>query len=116
MKISSQESWDKWVANNTDGYGSAIIRYAEAWANLMEAKIAEGSQLEDIAQETSHEADTEGITGYMYGAAVSVLASSWIYGEQLRLWHNGKYKRFSSGEDNGGVVNPAILNIHTSKG
>ncbi len=42
----------------------------------------------------------------MYGAAVSILARCWIYGEALRVWHNGKYNVESEG-----VVNPAIITI-----
>ena len=42
-----------------------------------------GESLESIASDASHEADIEGITGFMYGAAVSVLASCWTHGEAL---------------------------------
>ncbi len=60
----------------------------------------------DIAEKTSHAADNEGITGFMYGCAVSILAHCWKHGEELRKWHNGEYKY-----DGDGVVNPAILTI-----
>ena len=33
----------------------------------MQAEIASGKELEDVADVASHEADTEGITGLMYG-------------------------------------------------
>lgn len=56
------------------------------------------------AEKLSHEADTEGITGFMYGCAVSILAQCWEYGEELRKWHNKEYDY-----DGDGVVNPAIL-------
>ena len=113
MRIKDEEMFNKWKTNNTDPYGSCIIRYTEAWANLMESKI-ETRPNEDpkdviceIAESTSHEADTEGITGFMYGAAVQVLSSTWEYGEILRKWHNKEYGR----EDCEGVVNPAIIAI-----
>ena len=60
----------------------------------------------DNADKLSHEADTEGITGYMYGCAVSILSQCWKYGEYLRKWHNKEYNY-----DGDGVVNPAILTI-----
>jgi hypothetical protein len=74
----------------------------------MEGGIAAGKEIKDIASETSHLADTEGITGFMYGAAVSILAQCWIHGEELRKWHNGEYNY-----DGEGTVNPAILTIST---
>jgi hypothetical protein len=114
MKIGNQENWDKWVEGNKDGYGSAIIRYAEAWANIMEIKMGGGEKIEDIAKEASHTADTEGITGFMYGAAVHVLFTSWEHGDELRRWHNLDTQIGNEGEkanENGGVLNPAVLNI-----
>jgi len=93
-------------AKNTDGYGSGIYRYAEKWADLMEKEIASGKDVADTAERTSYEADTEGITGFMYGAAVAILSSCWEYGERLKAWHNKKY-----GYAGQGVVNPAILTV-----
>lgn len=106
MKVKDQKVYDDWKAKNTDGYGMGIFRFAEKWANLMEEKISEGKSVKDIADKTSNEADTEGITGFMYGAAVSILAQCWEHGEELRKWHNKEYDY--EGE---GTVNPAILTI-----
>lgn len=114
MKIKDQSDWRQWVTNNQDPYGRAIINYAQRWAELMEEKMKEGAKLEDIAKQTSREADGEGITGYMYGAAVSVLSTSWEYGEQLRLWHNIDTQIGTEGDEankTGGVLNPALLNV-----
>ncbi len=114
MKISNQNAWQDWVDNNKDFYSKGIIDYAERWANMMEEKMAEGMSLENIAKDTSHEADTDGITGYMYGTAVRVLATSWGYGDQLRRWHNLDMQIGTEGEkanEGNGVLNPALLNI-----
>jgi hypothetical protein len=114
MKIRDQVVWDRWVTNNKDGYGQAIIHYAERWADLMEAQIDNGLKLENIAKDTSHEADIEGITGYMYGAAVAVLSSCWKYGEILRQWHNLETQIGNEGVEankSGKVLNPALLSI-----
>ena len=54
----------------------------------MEAKLDDGRKLEDIAKETSHQTDTDGITGFMYGCAAQALAHYWVHGEALRRWHN----------------------------
>ena len=80
----------------------------------MEEGIGDGKKLEDIAQATSHEADTEGITGFMYGCAVSLLSQAWKHGEELRRWHNLDTQIKDEGEkanESGGVLNPALLNI-----
>jgi hypothetical protein len=114
MKIMDHAVWNEWVANNQDPYGSGIIRYAQRWADLMESRMASDAALVSIAESTSHEADTEGITGFMYGAAVSVRASSWEHGEDLRRWHNLDTQMGDEGEranEDGGVLNPAVLNI-----
>lgn len=106
FEISNQENYDKWVESNKDGYGAAIISYAETWGKLMQVEIANGSALADIAESTSREADIEGITGFMYGAAVQVLTTCWKHGEEIRKWHNKQYNH-----EGDGVVNPAILTI-----
>jgi hypothetical protein len=114
MKIVDQEAWQSWVDNNQDPYGSGVIRYAERWADLIEAAMTNGESLEDVAKRTSHEADTEGITGFMYGAAVSVLTTVWEHGDRLRRWHNLDTQIRNEGEranESGGVLNPAIINI-----
>ena len=73
---------------------------------MMEAEMSLGKNLIDIANNTSIEADTEGITGFMYGCAVAALSEFWEYGEEFRKWHNREY-----GYNGDGVVNPAILTI-----
>lgn len=88
--------------------------FAEQWGRLMELELSRGAKLEAIADATSSEADTEGITGFMYGAAVSVLAQCWEHGEALRRWHNLTTQIGTEGEranESGGVLNPALLNI-----
>jgi hypothetical protein len=103
----SQE-WQHCKEVNSDPYGSAGVRFAEAWADLMEEEVEKGKTIAEVAEKTSHTADTEGITGFMYGCAVSILADCWIYGEELRVWHNNEY-----GHAGEGVVNPAIITINT---
>ena len=102
--------------NSADPYGAEIIRYAEAWADLMEAEIARGRPLEDVALQTSHTADTDGITGFMYGCAVQILSQCWRHGEALRKWHNLRTQIGNEGQranESGGCLNPALLTIET---
>jgi hypothetical protein len=106
MEISDNELWVTYLTKNVDPYGNAICVYAENWAKLMQKKMSEGAELKDIAGTCSHLADTEGITGFMYGAAVHMLSKCWKHGEELRKWHNKEYNH--EGE---GVVNPAVIEI-----
>lgn len=102
--------------NAKDDYGYACFDYAVRWATLMEVETEGGITRRDpekiipeVAQEASSIADVEGISGFMYGVAVSMLASCWVHGEILKKWHNGRY---GAGESEG-VVNPAIMNIRS---
>jgi hypothetical protein len=114
MTLADAEGWGKAKAANSDPYGGAVMTYADRWARMMEARMAKGERIADIADECSHLADEEGITGFMYGAAVSTLARVWKHGEALRMWHNLKTQIGTEGEkanESGGVLNPALLII-----
>ena len=107
--------WDKGVEKNQDPYGNAIYRYTSEWATKMEEALkADGATVGSVAKGCSHDVDTEGITGFMYGCAVSILASVWIHGEELRKWHNLDTQIGNEGvkaNEGTGVLTPALLNI-----
>lgn len=119
MKFRGDEgraAWSKWLEGNPpeDPYGYAVLRFASEWATRMEAEIESGVTVAQCARQCAHDADTEGITGFMYGAAVAVLATSWLYGEELRRWHNLDTQLGTEGEranERGGVLNPALLTL-----
>ena len=114
MKVLNQIEYDDWKGKNTDPYGGECFRYAEAWAELLEAKLAQGLALADFASAASHEADTSGITGFMHGMALGILAKCWVHGEELRRWHNTFSQLNNEGEkanESGGVLNPAVLTV-----
>jgi hypothetical protein len=114
IELTDEAGWQKFKDVNTDGYGGAVVTYAERWARLMQVEMANGKNLEDVADAASHEADLEGITDFMYGCAVSTLAACWKHGEQLRHWHNFKTQIGHEGEkanESGGVLNPALLSL-----
>jgi len=110
-----------WREKNSDPYSRRCFTYAEEWADLLEARISIGASDDDIkaviekhADADSRTADTDGITGFMYGAAVSILSKAWVFGEPLRQWHNLKTQIGDEGERanrDGGTLNPALLNI-----
>ena len=113
MKIleGKEKEYKDWYDKNNDPYGRACFAYAERWAGMLENLIESSSEdamtvIVKNADRLSREADIEGITGFMYGCAVSILALCWKYGKELRKWHNKEYNY-----DGDGVVNPAIMNI-----
>lgn len=107
IKKGKEEDYKVCVETNSkDEYSRAVINFLESWADLMEERILNGEKICDMAEQTSKDADTEGITGFMYGCAVSILAQVWEHGEELRRWHNEQY-----GYNGEGTVNPAILTI-----
>jgi hypothetical protein len=106
MIVKEHKLYEDWKTKNSDPYGACTFRYAEKWADLMEKEIEKGANIKDVADSLSHKADTEGITGFMYGAAVSILSQCWEYGEELRKWHNKEY-----GYEGEGTVNPAMITI-----
>lgn len=115
MQIANEEAWQDYREKNLGNpYGAGIITFAERWADAMEAAMAAGESLEACADRTSHEADIEGLSGFMYGKAVTTLVQSWAHGEQLRRWHNLDVQMQDEGEEaneTGGVLNPAIMRI-----
>lgn len=111
MKIieGKEKEYKEWYDKNSDAYSRACFTFAERWAELLEEKIDNSSDcpmkvIVDNAEKLSREADTEGITGFMYGCSVDILSRVWKYGDKLRKWHNRKYNY--NGE---GIINPAIL-------
>ena len=107
IKRNMEKEFEKCVEiNSHDGYSKGVIDYMIRWANMMEESISNGYKINNIAEETSHRADTDGITGFMYGCAVDLLSQFWKYGDQLKIWHNSQY-----GYEGEGTVNPAIMTI-----
>lgn len=84
FSIKDNDFWQEVVDNNSkDPYSYACIRYAAKWAYLMEKEIAAGKKVAEVASDTSYKADTEGITGFMFGSARSILCKVWAHGDEL---------------------------------
>lgn len=107
LELSDVEGWNKSREANQDPYGAAALDYAEGWAKLMQIEIAKGKTIEQCYDYTQEELGFLGITGFMFGCAVSILSQTWKHGEELRKVHNKKYGK----EDKVGVVNPAVLTL-----
>jgi len=112
---SDPEGFAKAKEVNSDGYGGAVISFMVDWARLIEGEMSSGVALKDCVKRCERFADYEvGITGFMYGCAVSFLSQCWAHGDELRRWHNLDTQIGDEGEkanENGGVLNPALLSI-----
>jgi len=120
FKLSKPEDWATAVGNQTSDYGKACFTFAERWARKLQYVIDTcpetpiGEVMKRHADRLSHDADVEGITGFMYGCAVSALSACWEHGDALRRWHNLDTQIGNEGEkanESGGVINPALLTI-----
>ena len=112
IKADKRAEWELGLKNNQDPYGAAVYRYAARWAQLMDRLIADGVPLARCAKQASHDADVEGISGFMYGCAVSILSQVWEHGDAMRRWHNVDTQLGNEGDianEEGGVLNPALL-------
>lgn len=111
FNATSPEKLKEWEIHNTDSYGARIVEYAKDWGILMQVELGMGHNFIDIVEKTSSEADYDGITGFMYGAAVQILSDCWIHGAEVRKWNNKRYGKKDEADDDGTVINPAIISI-----
>ncbi len=88
ITLRDPKGWRLACDANTDAYGAQVMRYAARWAYLMEQQIAKGKTVMEVADETSHIADHEGVSLVMYGCAVAVLSRVWQHGDELHMWHH----------------------------
>lgn len=110
IELADEAGWQEAVrVNSADPYSNGVTVFAERWARIMQVKLANGEKLEAIADPSVREADVDGITGFMYGCAVSLLAQTWKHGRELNRWHN---KQYGVTEDVEGTVNPAVLTVN----
>ena len=82
IKEGMNEEYNKYKkTNSTDPYSNRVVTYGEDWANLMEQEKELDKELVD---RLSSQADTDGITGFMYDGARAALYHFWKYGDELK--------------------------------
>jgi len=113
IKHGMKKKYQAWLGNNTDSYGRTCFVYAERFADMLEIEYVKAINvpmskiLELYGDKFSHDADKEGLTGFMVGMSINILSQCWEFGKYLKLWWNTKYGQ----PDAEGTVNPAILVI-----
>ena len=101
MKIKNgmENKYKEWFDKNNDPYGRRCFTYAECWAELLESNIIDNCDIQkvivDNAEECSRKADTDGITGFMYGMAISILSNMITTGNHN--WQNFPHRAWSLG-------------------
>ena len=73
----------KAVRYNEDPYGATIIRFARAWAVLMQKALSEGLEISEVEEDLSQYANYDNITGFQFETARAFLKRVWKYGDQL---------------------------------
>ena len=108
FSVKETEIWETCKrVNSEDAYSKAVIRYTIIWTQYMEYLIRKyGMKISEIWDRCSNLADVDGVTGFMYGAAASIISRVWQYGEEFRKYYNSKWNYSGPG-----TVNPAVLTI-----
>ena len=98
MKAKDQKAWEgALVANPADMYEGRILRFAEQWAERMEARMEWGEKLAEIAEETQNGTIIR-LSGTQLCLAVVALAKHWEHGAELKAWHDKRRKAAREGE------------------
>ncbi len=64
-----------------------LFPFMTNWARLMQKYMQDGETLDQCAKKAFAMADTDDIDIECY-TAISILSELWIYGDQLKQWHN----------------------------
>jgi len=101
IKKGMEVGYAKYVAQNSDPYGSAIVKAGDRVMKLLD----EGK----IPEEAEKGLHGDGLTGFMAGAAISGVVKYHERGEEMKAWWN----KTNSGEPDemSGTNNPAIITL-----
>lgn len=74
-----------------DWVNESIVTYAERWGRLMQIGMANGHSIADIADEMSHKADFDLMSGATHQQAARWLVLNWRHGAEFLHWFNRHY-------------------------
>lgn len=96
-KPGKEKEYSDWFDKNTDSYSRRCFTFAEGWAEKIEDEISKMPPhasvidiITECADRTAREEDTDGITGFMYGCACSILEQEWKYGDEFKQWRENE--------------------------
>ena len=122
MSIVNKEIWDSYVNNNKDAYGKCCVDVAREVMRLLDEDNTPLHEGYHPDKNTPHglicladdNIEAGGITGFMAGAVATMVSQCHSRGEEFRKIWNHEIQIGTEGDEankNGGVLNPAILNI-----
>lgn len=111
--ITKEQDWNKWVEANTDPYGKATVDVAREVMRLLDER--EGDfDCHALICEADKLSGADGITGFMAGCVAQMVSHCHSRGEEFRRKWNLDNQIRNEGikaNEDGGVLNPALLNI-----
>lgn len=116
MPIINEKDWQQWVDKNKDPYGKACVDVAREVMRLLDER--QEFNHHEIICEADKNISTGGITGFMAGCVAQMVSRCHSRGEEFRKKWNLGTQIDSEGEranKEGGVLNPALLNLGIPK-
>src|SRR5205823_4702257 len=88
IELTNPTAWEAWKDEVAPWENEVITRYATLWAGLMQAAVANGSRIDEVALQTSQKARAA-LSDYCsdedHDDTVMMLVECWPLGEELRL-------------------------------
>ena len=116
MPVIKIEDWNSWVEKNKDPYGKACVDVARRVMEILDE--VEEFDTHAIICLADDEVKAGGITGFMAGCVASMVSHCHSRGEEFRRKWNLDNQLQDEGEranEEGGVLNPALLNLSFSE-
>ena len=113
MPIVKTEDWNKAVEVNKDPYGKACVDVARRAMEILDEELGDFDCHKLICR-ADDESKAGGITGFMAGCVAQMISQCHSRGEEFRKKWNLDNQIKDEGEkanENGGILNPAILEI-----
>lgn len=110
MKLKDEAGWEECQKNNTDPYGKCCIDVARRVMEILD----EGKDFDchKLVCQADKDIKAGGITGFMAGCVADIVSNCHERGDEFRIKWNRQYRNdVNESDDEGGVVNPAILTI-----
>jgi len=113
MPIIDKESWDKCVIKNSDPYGGTCCAVARRAMEILDEEPGDFDAHKLLCR-ADEESGAGGITGFMAGAAASMISTYHSRGEEFRAKWNIDNQIGTEGEkanESGGTLNPALVTM-----
>ena len=120
--MKNHEKWKSWEEKNKNPYGKCCVDVARQAMVIIDRDFANKpitkGDVHSLICKAGEETNAGGITGFMAGAAASMISLCSDRGEEFRKAWNlynclGDEKQAEKVNESGGVINPALLTIET---